>query len=113
MISRRKRSQAVNFGIAVLAVDRIARLIVEDEITRPIREAISERWPDSKMSYLVSCKACVSVWGGLAVCSGKMPRPVIYALAASATVLLIDRQDERVGSLVSAYRRKAASGNLQ
>lgn len=90
-----------------LAVDRLTRLVTEDEVTRPIREAVVGRWPDSKVSYLATCRACVSVWAGLAVSSGLVPRPVSWALTLSAAVLWIDRQDERVGALVSARTRGA------
>lgn len=92
----------------VLAVDRITRLVVEDEITRPIRDWVNNRWPESKVSYLVNCKACVSVWAGLVVYSGKIPRPLLSGLAASGAVLLMDRADERIGTVVSTYRRKAS-----
>lgn len=98
--------------LALLAVDRITRLVTEDEITRPIREAVQRKWPDSKMAYAVSCHACVSVWAGLLVSSGLIPRRVVSALAASGAVLIMDRQDERVGDVVSAYRRRA-SGAVQ
>lgn len=93
--------------IKLMAVDRIAQLVVEDEITRPIREAVERKWPDSKLSYLVGCKACVSVWAGLLVSSGKVPHWIVSALAASKAVILIDRNDERIGAMVAAYRKKA------
>lgn len=103
-----------NALIKLLAVDRITQLIVEDEITRPIREGVERRWPGSKLSYLVGCKACVSVWAGLVVSVGILPKPILSALAASDVVLLIDRNDERVGTLVAAYKRKAgSSGAIQ
>lgn len=100
--------------LKLLAVDRLVQLVVADEITRPIREGVEKRWPGSKIAYMVSCKACVSVWAGLVVSTGKVPKPIISALAASDVVLLIDRTDERVGALVAAYRKKAnASAAVQ
>lgn len=99
-------------ALKLLAVDRITRLITEDEITKPIREAVARKWPDSKMAYAVECHACVSVWAGLLVSSGLVPKWVVSGLAASAAVLIVDRQDERVGAVVSAYRRRA-SGAVQ
>lgn len=93
--------------LTLLAVERLTRLVVEDELTRPIREGVEKRWPGSKLSYLVNCKACVSLWAALALSSGKVPKPLISALAASSAVLLLDRTDERIGALVAAYKRKA------
>lgn len=90
---------------SVLAVNRITHLIVDDEITRPLREAVERRWPDSKLSYLVTCPKCVSVWAGLAVSSGLVPRRVSWALALSAASLLVDDQTDRIGAVVSAIRR--------
>lgn len=104
-----KRINRYDSFIKLLAVDRIVQLIVDDEITRPIREGIERRWPGSKLSYLVGCKACVSVWAGLVVSVGILPKPILSALAASDVVLLIDRNDERVGALVAAYRKKAGN----
>lgn len=89
----------------VLATDRLTRLVVDDEITRPVREAIERRWPDSKVAYLVSCRACVSIWAALLVSSGAVPRRVLSALALSSAVLTLDRQDERLGGVVASYRR--------
>lgn len=105
-------SKALDFAVGVLAADRITQLVVEDEITRPIREAVERRFPDSKLAYLVACKACVSVWAGLAVSSRKMPRPVVSALALSAATLLLAEQNERIGAVVATYRR-ANSGAVQ
>lgn len=96
-----------DWAIKLLAVDRLVQLIVDDELTRPLREMVEQRWPESKLSYLVSCKACVSLWAGLAVSTGKIPRWVLSALAASDVVLLIDRNDERIGALVTAYRKRS------
>lgn len=94
-------------ALKLMAVDRLVQLVVDDEITRPVREWVDKKWPESKISYLVNCKACVSVWAGLAVSVGKMPHWVISALAASDAVLLIDRNDERLGALVAAYRKRS------
>lgn len=98
------------FVLRLLAVDRMTQLVTEDEITRPIREGIARRWPDSKVAYLVSCRACVSVWVALLVSSGIVPRRVLSALALSSAVLIIDRQDERVGAVVGAYNKRARQG---
>lgn len=64
-----------------LAVHRIARLVVEDEITRPYREAVEE-WSDGadefslreRVNTLIGCKLCVSVWAGaLVVLLARLP----------------------------------------
>lgn len=93
------------FVIRTLATERLTRLVVDDELTRPVREAVGTRWPDSKMNYLVSCRACVSVWAGLAVSSGIVPRRVQLALALSSAMLAMDRQDDRVSALTAAKAR--------
>lgn len=66
------------------AVWRISRLVTEDEITRPAREAIAERWPDGWLAYWVECPHCVSVWAGLLIATGVIPPKVRYALALAA-----------------------------
>lgn len=75
----------------VLATHRIVRLVTEDEIFDDLRVEIFRRWPpeEHKLSYLLSCKACMSMWAGLAVSSGLIPRFVVDALAASEAAVLI------------------------
>ena len=76
---------ALEVGVRTAAAWRITKLITEDEITRPMREKVDELWPDSKVSYLVNCPACVSVWAGIA--ATLMPRALASALASSAGTL--------------------------
>lgn len=76
---------AIEVGVRAAATWRLTKLVTEDEITRPVREAIDARWPGSQVSYLVNCPACVSVWAGLAV--AVMPRALAGALASSAGTL--------------------------
>lgn len=71
--------------IRTAATWRLTRLVVEDEITRPLREAVSRRWPDSKAEYLVNCPYCVSVWAGAA--AAVMPKWLACSLAFSAGTL--------------------------
>lgn len=91
---------ALEFGIRTAAAWRITKLVTEDEIARPFREAVARKWPDSKVAYLVECPACVSVWAGLA--AAVMPRPLASALASSAGTLgakwLAEVVEERVSS---------------
>lgn len=74
------------FLVRVAAAWRITRLIVDDEITAELRDAVRDRFgEDHKLTYLVNCPFCVSVWAGLAVMV--LPRAVTGALAASAGTL--------------------------
>lgn len=98
------KSKAV---VALFATDRLVQLVVEDELTRPVREAIEKRWPGSGLAYAVNCRACASVWVGLLVSSGLIPRRVLSGLALSSAVQTVRQQDDRVGSLVSTWLRKS------
>lgn len=95
------------FLLRLLMVDRLTRLVTEDEISRPARELVERRWPGSSLSFLVNCPACVSVWAGLAVSYRLLPRRVLLALALSSGFLSLNRQEARLGVLVSAYARLA------
>lgn len=87
--------------IDVAASRRLTRLIVKDEITRPIREshAITSH---EKLSYLFNCPFCVSVYTGalVAVSSMVFPRAskiALYGLALAefqATLTELDNQRE-------------------
>lgn len=76
---------AVDVAIRTAATWRITRLVVDDEIARPLREAVARRWPDSKAEYLVNCPYCVSVWAGAA--AAVMPKWLACSLAFSAGTL--------------------------
>jgi hypothetical protein len=46
-----------------LAVYRICRLVIEDAVTEPLREAIWARFkPDGGIGYLITCYWCVGFW---------------------------------------------------
>jgi hypothetical protein len=59
----------VTLAVGALAVHRLTRLVVEDELTGPARERIT-RWADGDahrparplVSYLLTCPWCISVW---------------------------------------------------
>lgn len=89
-----------------LAVYRLTRLVTEDEITRPLRERVARRWPDSKLAYFVTCPYCVSVWAGLVVSSGIVPRRVRWALTLSGATALIEDQNDRLGAVVASVQRR-------
>jgi len=78
--------QPTNLVIDVLATRRITRLLVEDEITRPLREKIGRY--HAKAGYLVTCPYCVSVWAG-GVVAFLLPRKVRIALALSEGAILV------------------------
>lgn len=79
-------SNVLDAAVSLAATHRITKLVVEDEITRPLREYIEERWSGSRLAYLVSCPACVSVWAGAAVVA--MPKPLRWTLALSDGTML-------------------------
>lgn len=74
---------ALDAAVDILAVARITRLVVDDKITEPMRQEVIEHSGSESLSYLVQCPYCVSVWAGLAVSFGLVPRKVRYALALS------------------------------
>lgn len=77
------------FAVDVLAAQRLTRLVTEDKITEELRWKAIGRFPDSKLSYFVTCPFCVSVWAGLAVSVARryrIGRGVLYALALSQGV---------------------------
>ena len=52
--------------ILALATARGTTLIVNDYITEPFRNAVQRRFgDDSKVTYLVNCPYCTSVWVGM------------------------------------------------
>jgi hypothetical protein len=93
--------------LRLLAVWRLTELVVEDEVTRAAREWVALRFPRSRAVYLVRCRACVSVWAGLAVVV--MPAWLIDALAGSAaTILLGEWRDERASAALGVRMRGGA-----
>lgn len=72
-----------------MASARIGRLIAVDDISEPLRNAVETRWPGSKVSTLVSCPHCVSVWAALGLTAARLrlSRPwtahLPYALACA------------------------------
>lgn len=64
------------------ATARLTQLVVDDEITRDLRDFVADRWPGSKAEYLVNCPVCVSVWAG--TLAAVLPLPAASALAFSS-----------------------------
>lgn len=79
-------------SVAVLAVARITRLLVTDELTIGYRRWVVKRWGEqSKMAYLAHCPWCTSIY----VAAPIMPvatiwpnRWIIAALVVPAASLL-------------------------
>lgn len=78
----------VALTVGALAVFRLTRLLVEDEVTRPLRERLADN-AEGRLAYFVTCPWCVSVWvaagwAGLAVAAPAVAAPAGAALAWSA-----------------------------
>jgi len=96
----------MNPVVAALATQRLTQLITEDELTRPIREAIND-WAvgaeefsfRDRVAVLASCSACMSVWSGAAILlasRSRWTRPLVRILAASGAALLVDAGRNRL-----------------
>ena len=81
-----------------LAVHRLTKLVIDDYITEPLREKVYDKFGDpseSKISYLIGCPWCVSVYAGFGVVAARAVAPkawryVSYALAFSSVTGLIE-----------------------
>lgn len=96
----------MNAIAAVFATHRLATLIVEDEITRPVREAVFD-WAEGaeefslreRVASALDCKACMSVWSGAAVlvaCQFRVGRWAVGILAASGAALALESVVQRL-----------------
>lgn len=90
----------IDLLLQMLAAKRLTQLVVEDEITRPLREPVLQwgekheegTWQD-RIAYLVSCPACSSVWAAAAILTLGRFRPgryLVSVLAVSQATLAID-----------------------
>ena len=84
-------NQIYDTVIDAIAVHRITRLVVEDEITSDLRGKWFEKYDpqETKLGYLVSCPWCVSIWAGaFAVAARRVApeawSPLAHTLAFSA-----------------------------
>lgn len=51
--------------VTVLAVARVTRFVVADNLTEPLRTWVVGRFgEESKLAYLVNCFWCTSIWVG-------------------------------------------------
>lgn len=83
--------------VLALATQRLTQLVVDDEITAPLRGAVS-RWAEGheeysfreRVDFALNCPACASVYAGAAVLlADRIPagRALLRVLAASAAAL--------------------------
>jgi hypothetical protein len=84
-----------------LAVHRLTRLVIEDEVTSPVRarirrwaEGTAEREAHPAVSYLLTCPWCVSVyvaagWAALLAAAPAVAAPAGAALAWSSAAGLL------------------------
>jgi hypothetical protein len=85
----------VSFISDVIATYRLTKLIMDDKITEDFRNLIYEKFPkDSKLSYLIGCPWCVSIWAGATIFTLRKISPstadiVSGLLAASAVTGVI------------------------
>lgn len=73
--------------IDALATHRLTKLVIDDYITEPLREKVYEKFgdpEDSKISYLVTCPWCVSIYTGLGVVAARSIAPKAWAPLAAA-----------------------------
>lgn len=84
-------SSAVSVLTDIVATYRLTKLIMEDKITEDFRNLIYEKFPkDSKLSYLIGCPWCVSIWAGLTIFTLRRISPetanVVSGLLAASAV---------------------------
>lgn len=84
----------LTLAVGALAVHRLTRLTVEDEVTAPLRQRVLDAAPEGRLAYFLTCPWCVSVWvaGGWALLTAAAPTVAAGAGAvlawSSATGLL-------------------------
>lgn len=89
--------------IAVLAVARVTRLLVEDRIAVGLRQWVVRRWgEDGKMAYLFHCPWCMSIWVGLVT----MPPAAIFPNRWVVAVLAVPAASMVAGLLLDTLARE-------
>lgn len=80
----------VTLIVLTLAATRLTRLGREDRITDPLRAWVVEKTgPSSKLSYLLHCHWCLSVWAAALVAAAHITFPtnrLVTALIVSLAV---------------------------
>lgn len=96
--------------VDLAASRRLTRLVTKDEITRPMREHQFFH-KHEKLSYLVHCPFCVSVYSGLLIAGSsilfskdsKIVQAVIYGLALSEFQSTLVELEEQRDALAQDY----------
>lgn len=81
---------AVEFVTDALATFRLTRLVVDDEITQPLRDRVFARHdPDegSRVGYLISCPFCSAVWLAAGVVAARAVAPRSWRRVSEALAL--------------------------
>lgn len=76
--------------IDALATYRLVKLVRDDKITEPLRDAVEARQgpPDrSKVTYLLNCPWCLSIYFGTALTLGRRRWPAPTQLLARSLAL--------------------------
>jgi hypothetical protein len=85
-----------------LATARLTQLVVDDEITSPVREAVQARVDNpiwDQVDTAINCHACTSVWAGAGVLTAEQigfGRFLIRVLALSQLALTVKSVIERI-----------------
>lgn len=85
------------FLLLAAATIRLCRLIIEDQITEPLRERIWKRYPPATtLGYLLTCYWCTSIWIAaiLVILYLLIPYVIIAISAILALSLLAGLYDE-------------------
>lgn len=99
----------MTFLLRLIACIRLTDLVVDDEVTRPVREWVGERWLGGRLAFLLSCKRCTSVWAAAVVTL--LPRRAYTVLALSqATIWANDAVDQRAAT---ALQRRMTGGPVR
>lgn len=80
-----------------LATARLTQLVVDDEITEPIREHAGAKFP--VLDEIVNCHACTSVWAGAGILVAEQTgvgRFLVRVLALSQAALAVKAVIERI-----------------
>lgn len=97
--------------IRCMATWRLTELVVTDEISRPARDWVAKRWPGSKAAYLLTCRACTSVWAAAVVLI--LPEWICAVLGMSAATMLADDVRDHASQRALTARMAAAGGTVR
>lgn len=61
-------NKAVSLANDIIATYRLTKLVMDDKITEDFRTYIYQTFPrESKISYLITCPWCVSIWAAAVI----------------------------------------------